>query len=326
MDRKYSRPWRKAMGPAGLDLGYPAQPPSLATIHPAQAREFGGCGFFCRAVLPSSSGNSAWSVSISAGEKTILAGCADWPSRAWTSCMMAQAARAAMAVSLISRSALSNWLSSSCRPCCLSVRKNCSMVQRCRYQPTTRQAIAASSIAWVVNTNCPEHGLIGGLGIGPRVRFSTSGHWFTTTEGLMSAAVKISRTDHTAEALRGLAAKSNDGGQVRRLLALALILEGHSREVAAELAGMERQTLPDWVHRYNAQGVAGLCSIRIGGRRCYLSEAQMAELKAVAIKGPDPETDKVVRWRCVDFRDAVARRFTVTVTERTIAKGCRRFA
>src|SRR5665811_667886 len=107
-------------------------------------------------------------------------------------------------------------------------------------------------------TNCPEHGLIGGLGIGPRVRFATSGHWFTTTEGLMSAAVKISRTDHTAEALRGLAAKSNDGGQVRRLLALTLILEGHSREVAAELAGMERQTLPDWVHRYNAQGVGCL--------------------------------------------------------------------
>src|SRR5450759_2196412 len=54
----------------------------------------------------------------------------------------------------------------------------------------------------------------------------------------MSAAVKISRTDHTAEALRGLAAKSNDGGQVRRLLALALILEGHSREGAADLAGL----------------------------------------------------------------------------------------
>ncbi|HEX7410459.1 MAG TPA: winged helix-turn-helix domain-containing protein [Candidatus Binatia bacterium] len=121
-----------------------------------------------------------------------------------------------------------------------------------------------------------------------------------------------------------MAAKSNDGGQVRRLLALALILEGHSREVAAELAGMERQTLPDWVHRYNAQGVAGLCSIRIGGRRCYLSEAQMAELKAVAIKGPDPETDKVVRWRCVDLRDEVARRFTVTVTERTIGKWLRK--
>jgi hypothetical protein len=58
----------------------------------------------------------------------------------------------------------------------------------------------------------------------------------------MGAAVKISRTDHTAEALRGLAAKSNDGAPVRRLLARALILEGHPREDAAELSGMDRQT------------------------------------------------------------------------------------
>ena len=54
----------------------------------------------------------------------------------------------------------------------------------------------------------------------------------------MSAAVKITRTEHTAEGLRGFAAKSNDGAQVRRLLALALVLEGHPREAAAELAGI----------------------------------------------------------------------------------------
>ena len=42
----------------------------------------------------------------------------------------------------------------------------------------------------------------------------------------MPSAVKITRMGHTASALRGLAAKSSDGGQVRRLLALALILEG----------------------------------------------------------------------------------------------------
>ena len=55
----------------------------------------------------------------------------------------------------------------------------------------------------------------------------------------MGAAVKITRSDHTAAALRGLAAKSNDGAQVRRLLALALILEGHPRREAAERPGMD---------------------------------------------------------------------------------------
>lgn len=139
----------------------------------------------------------------------------------------------------------------------------------------------------------------------------------------MVAAVQITRTDHTAGELRGLAARSHDGAQVRRLLALALILEGHSRHAAATQAGMDRQTLRDWVHRYNAEGASGLLSIRSGGHPASLSAAQMAELKELTIKGPDPETDKVVRWRCVDLRDEVARRFTVTVTERTIGRWLR---
>ena len=72
----------------------------------------------------------------------------------------------------------------------------------------------------------------------------------------MSAAVKITRTDQTANELRRLASKEADGSCVRRLLGIALILEGQTRETAAHEAGMERQTLRDWVHRYNAQGVA----------------------------------------------------------------------
>ena len=140
----------------------------------------------------------------------------------------------------------------------------------------------------------------------------------------MGAAVKITRTDHTADALRALAAKSVDGAQVRRLLALALVLEGCPRRAAAEQTGMDRQTLRDWVHRYNNHGVPGLQSIRIGGRVPALNQAQMAELKELTVKGPDPATDGVVRWRCLDLRAEVARRFSVTVSERTIGKWLRR--
>ena len=87
---------------------------------------------------------------------------------------------------------------------------------------------------------------------------------------------------------------------------------------------MDRQTLRDWVHRYNAAGIAGLTSRCSSGRPPALDEAQMDELKALVIKGPDPETDKVVRWRCLDLRGQVALRFTVTVHERTIGKWLRR--
>ena len=140
----------------------------------------------------------------------------------------------------------------------------------------------------------------------------------------MSAAIRITRTDHTATALRGLAAKSNDAAQVRRLLAIAMILEGKPRHEAAAQAGMDRQTLRDWVHRYNSEGVPGLRSIRTGGHPACLTDVQMAELKALTLKGPDPEKDKVVRWRCVDLRDQVERRFTVTVSERTIGRWLRK--
>ena len=139
----------------------------------------------------------------------------------------------------------------------------------------------------------------------------------------MAAAVRITRADHTAEGLRDQARQSTDGAKVRRLLALAFILEGQTREAAASQSGMDRQTLRDRVPRYNAEGVAGLISIRTGGRPAVLTKAQMAELKTVTIKGPDPVTDKVVRWRCIDLREEVTRRFTVTVTERTIGKWLR---
>ncbi len=140
----------------------------------------------------------------------------------------------------------------------------------------------------------------------------------------MGQALTITRTETTAEALREFAAKCRDGAQVRRVLAIALILEGRSRTEAAELSGMDRQTLRDWVHRYNAAGIEGLMSRCSSGRPPALDEAQMDELAALVIKGPDPETDKVVRWRCLDLRGQVAQRFTVTVHERTIGKWLRK--
>ena len=140
----------------------------------------------------------------------------------------------------------------------------------------------------------------------------------------MSAAVKITRTEHTAEQLRALAANSKNVAQARRLLAIAMVLEGASRLDAARQAGMDRQTLRDWVHRYNKAGVDGLVSRTAPGAKPKLTKAQMAELRELVIAGPDPETHKVVRWRCVDLRAEVARRFSVTVDEATIGKWLRK--
>ncbi len=136
----------------------------------------------------------------------------------------------------------------------------------------------------------------------------------------MGAPLEITRTEYTAEALRGLSSRCSEGAQVRRILALAMVLEGRSRTEAAELNGMDRQTLRDWVHRYNAQGLAGLKSRSAPGRAPSLTALQRAELLDLVIAGPDPDTHGVVRWRCVDLKAEVARRFQVEVHENTIAR------
>ena len=136
----------------------------------------------------------------------------------------------------------------------------------------------------------------------------------------MGRAIAITNQNHTAGDLRRLMSQHKDGAVVRRLMALALILEGKSRTEAAQQSGMERQTLRDWVHRYNAEGVAGLSS-RVGpGPTPRLTEAQMAQFRELVISGPDPETDKVIRWRCIDLRDKIEQRFSVRVHKRTVAK------
>lgn len=140
----------------------------------------------------------------------------------------------------------------------------------------------------------------------------------------MGQAVPLTNLDYSAPDLRRLMSKQKGGQVVRRLLALALILEGKSRTQTARASGMEAQTLRDWVHRYNAEGLAGLFSRAGPGPRPVLTEAQMAELKEIVINGPDPETDKVVRWRCIDLRDKIARHFSVTVHKRTVAKWLRK--
>ncbi len=61
----------------------------------------------------------------------------------------------------------------------------------------------------------------------------------------MGAAVAITRLDLTAGELRKAARKEKNGTAARRILALALVLEGSDRKKAAESCGMDRQTLRD---------------------------------------------------------------------------------
>jgi hypothetical protein len=70
-------------------------------------------------------------------------------------------------------------------------------------------------------------------------------------EALDGQGVTITRTDCTSGELRALSRKCRNGAQVRRLLAVAIVLDGAPRTEAACCNGVDRQTLRDWVHRHN---------------------------------------------------------------------------
>lgn len=130
----------------------------------------------------------------------------------------------------------------------------------------------------------------------------------------MPAALPI-HGDRSPAELRRLARHERDGRVSARLLALANALEGMPREEAARLAGMTGQTLGDWVHRYNAEDVAGLHDRHRTGRHCRLDPGQQAVLKAIILRGPDPKRHGCIAWRARDLCRLVEQRFQILYSE-----------
>lgn len=140
-------------------------------------------------------------------------------------------------------------------------------------------------------------------------------------------AVAIMRQDVSVDVLRREAGRTRDAKAARRMLAIACVMEGQSREDAAECCGMDRQTLRDWVHRFNADGLAGLADLpRQNGPKPRLSPEQEAVVAGWVEQGPDLARDGVVRWRCVDLQERIKREWGISLHERTIGKLLRKLA
>jgi hypothetical protein len=118
----------------------------------------------------------------------------------------------------------------------------------------------------------------------------------------MGAAVSITRLDLTASELRKAAIGEKDSAAARRILALALVFDGIDR----------RQRLKP------AEVLAGLRNLKSPGLGSKLTALQQAELAELVEAGPDPARHGVVRWRRVDLRDELQRRFGVALHERTV--------
>lgn len=138
----------------------------------------------------------------------------------------------------------------------------------------------------------------------------------------MGQAIPL-RHEYTADELRRLAVQSENVAQARRLLAIAAVLDGASRADAARIGGMDRQTLRDWVIRFNEYGPDGLINIASPGVPPKLTAEHRAFLGRIVEEGPIPAVHGVVRWRACDLITLLQEEFGISVSDDTIYRALR---
>lgn len=127
-------------------------------------------------------------------------------------------------------------------------------------------------------------------------------------------AVAVARLDPAPADLRDAAAQTSDAQALPRMLAFALVLEGWSRDAAAEACPIERQKLRDWVHRFNASALDGLHNQAPRfGPPPRLSEAPQATVAAGVAEGPEFERDGMRRWRWLHLQRRIRQEIGVTL-------------
>ena len=131
------------------------------------------------------------------------------------------------------------------------------------------------------------------------------------------------RGDFDASRLRGLAKKTKDGPQARRLLALAAIYDGATRTEAAKIGGVGLQIIRDWVLRFNARGPDGLLDGKAPGRPCKLDDGQRQTIVRMIENGPIPAIHGVVRWRLIDLAQWIFEEFRITIAKQTLSRELR---
>lgn len=131
------------------------------------------------------------------------------------------------------------------------------------------------------------------------------------------------RSDFDAAGVRRAARASQDGNQVRRLLALAAIYDGSSRSEAAAIGGVTLQIIRDWVLKFNGSGPDGLIDGKAPGQPSRLNDRHRRALAAMVESGPMPAVHGVVRWRIIDLCQWVWDEFEINVSPQTMSRELR---
>src|SRR5262249_19059503 len=139
---------------------------------------------------------------------------------------------------------------------------------------------------------------------------------------VMSAPIPL-RQDFDASELRGLARRSKDGPQARRLLALAAIYDGATRTEAAKIGGVGLQIIRDWGVRFNARGPDGLLDGKSTGQPSKLNDIQRQALAGTSESGPIPAVRSVWRARLGHLAQWIFEEFRITIAKQTLSRELR---
>src|SRR5438874_13359668 len=129
--------------------------------------------------------------------------------------------------------------------------------------------------------------------------------------------------DFDAPQVRGLARKTKDGPQARRLLALAAIYDGATRTEAAKIGGVGLQIIRDWVLRFNARGPDGLLDGKSTGQPSKLNDTQRQAIARMIESGPIPAVHGVVRWRLIDLAQWIFEELRVKIAKPRLRRAVR---
>lgn len=133
----------------------------------------------------------------------------------------------------------------------------------------------------------------------------------------MAAPVRL-RDDLSSAQVRAYARTTKDAARVRRLLAIAAILDGGSRSDAARVGGVTLQIVRDWVLRFNAQGPEGLETRKAPGPDTILDDGHRRALAGIIEAGPIPAVHGVVRWRIIDLVQWPWDEFEVSISKQAL--------
>ena len=128
----------------------------------------------------------------------------------------------------------------------------------------------------------------------------------------MPKGISITNTEYTIADIRSRISRCEDPTVARRLRAIIEVMEGReSRGDIALRAWVGRQTLRDWILRYNAEGPDGLTDRQKSGRPTKLDEVQKAEVSRWLAEGPGPDNPS---WTIELLRERIREVFDVVLS------------